>query len=81
MAGHADDSVREERVAAGEQEPLHDAEGRHILARVWAVDLGETARVVRVVVRGKHGDRLRLRDGALHVEAFVEAVHHFGVLR
>jgi hypothetical protein len=36
---------------------------------------------VRVGVRGKHGDRPRLRDGALHVEAFVEAIHHFGVLQ
>jgi hypothetical protein len=79
--GLADDSVRKERVGAGEREPLRDAEGRHVLARVRAVDLGETARVVRVVVRGKHGDRLRLRDGALHVEAFVETVHHFDVLR
>jgi hypothetical protein len=79
--GRADDSVREVRVGVGEREPLRDAEGRRVLARERAVDLGETARVVRVAVRGKHGDRLGLRDGALHVEAFVEAVQHFGLLR
>jgi len=79
--GRADDSVCEERVGVGEREPLRDAEGRRVLARVWAVDLGETARVVRVVVRGKHSDRLRQRDGALHVEALFKAVHHFGVPR